>query len=228
MNGVLLINKPIGWTSFDVVNKIRAVITEEINQKKRYPVGHAGTLDPLASGLLIILVGTYTKKAFELTKLDKEYSFTIKLGYTSTTDDEEGEKTATSIIQPTPDTVENAVHGFIKTYQQVPPIFSAIKVNGKRSYQLARQGSQVVLQPRSVTVKRLEVLNYSYPLVDLVAEVSSGTYIRSLAKDIGEELKTGGYVTKLTRTKVGQFSVHDALDIEKISIQYISANLLTL
>jgi tRNA pseudouridine55 synthase len=228
MNGALLINKPVGWTSFDVVNKIRTVIGKEISQNKRYPVGHAGTLDPLASGLLVILVGTYTKKAPELTKLDKEYAFTLKLGYNSTTDDEEGEKTPVSAIRPKLHTVASVAQSFIKTYQQVPPIFSAIKVNGKRSYQLARQGKQVVLEPRSVTIKRLEVLNYSYPLVELVATVTSGTYVRSLAKDIGDELKTGGYVTKLTRTKVGQFSVNNALDIEKISIQNISANLLAL
>jgi tRNA pseudouridine55 synthase len=226
MDGLLLIDKPIGWTSFDVVNKVRGVIGREIKSKKRYPVGHAGTLDPLATGLLILLVGSYTKKAAELVKLDKCYDFTMKLGFTSTSQDEEGEKTMVSTFKPTRETVNKVARSFEKTYQQIPPAYSAIKVNGKRSYQLARQGSEVVLQPRTVTVKKLEVLNYSYPLVELRAAVSSGTYIRSLANDMGEMLKTGGYVTALKRTKVGHFDVHDAIEVEKISIQQIETHLL--
>ncbi|HUD81379.1 MAG TPA: tRNA pseudouridine(55) synthase TruB [Patescibacteria group bacterium] len=227
MEGVLLINKPLGWTSFDVVKNIRRIIENELKTAKRFPVGHAGTLDPLATGLLIILVGSYTKKASELLKLDKEYIFTMKLGFTSTTDDEEGEKTAISKLIPPRADIDEVVQNFEKTYQQTPPIFSAIKIKGQKSYQLARQGRSVVLEPRTVTVKRLEILGYSYPLIELRAAVSSGTYIRSLARDIGDVLATGGYVTSLRRTKVGQYDLNDAQDMEKISAQSISANLLT-
>jgi len=227
MNGILLIDKPKGWTSFDVVAKIRGQIKRETGLKKP-KVGHAGTLDPLATGLLTILVGDYCKKAQEYTKLDKTYEVEIKLGETSTTDDEEGEKQKINDKKPSLTDVQAVVNSFQGEISQTPPAFSAIKVNGKRAYKLAREGKSVELEPRRVTIHNITDIEYDYPYLKFTAEVSSGTYIRSLARDIGKKLGTGAYMSNLRRTSVGKFSIKNASAISDLSPQTLQDVMITL
>ena len=224
MNGILLIDKPKGWTSFDVVNKVRHIIQQSglnTTGRKRFPVGHTGTLDPLATGLLVILVGNFTKKATELTKLDKVYEVTMTLGKTSTTGDEEGQKTQINTQQPTRDELQQVVEQFIGEVMQTPPAYSAIKINGQRAYKLARQGKEVKLEPRKATIHGLKINSYKYPVVKFTAKVSSGTYIRSLVEDIGMKLDTGAYMSDLRRTKVGDFNIEKVIRIDNLSPQQI-------
>ncbi len=216
-DGVYLIDKPKGWTSFDVVNKIRFSVAKDRDKKpKNVKVGHAGTLDPLATGLLIVLVGKeFTKKASEYSKMDKTYEVTMKLGQTSVTGDEEGDKTDVSDKKPSPEEVQQAIDKFCGEIMQTPHSFSAIKVNGQRAYKLARKGQEVAIEPRKVTIHYIDMTNYTYPLVKFTAKVSSGTYIRSLVEDIGKELKTGAYMLDLRRLEIGQFKVDVAEHVEK-------------
>lgn len=226
MQGLLLIDKPSGWTSFDVVNFVRRqVAIAEGKKPKNTKVGHTGTLDPLATGLLVLLVGKeYTRKATELTKLDKTYEVTMKLGEVSTTGDNEGEKKAVSDTIPTQKAVLRALDTFQGPIMQVPPAFSAMKINGQRAYKLAREGKVVELEARPVTIYKNELTSYEYPYVKFVSEVGSGTYIRSLVEDLGKTLGTGAYMSDLRRTRIGQFSLddvqpHDAPDL----LRYLSA-----
>lgn len=207
-DGLLLIDKPKGWTSHDVVAKVRNILKKEVGDKVK--VGHSGTLDPLATGLLVLLVGNYTKRAAEFSKLDKTYETVMKLGETSSTGDEEGEKTRISEKQPSKEEVEQAIHSFIGDIEQIPHIYSAVKVDGKRAYKSAREGKTVKLESRNVTIHGIQLSEYSYPEVKFIAKVSSGTYIRSFAEDIGEKLGTGAYLIGLRRTMVGGFSVEQA------------------
>jgi tRNA pseudouridine55 synthase len=226
MNGILLVDKPRGWTSFDVVAKVRSVARQATGQKKP-KVGHTGTLDPLATGLLVLVVGSYTKRAPELTKLDKTYEVTMKLGETSTTGDEEGTKTSVSAMQPPIQDIRAAVEQFVGDIVQVPPAYSAIKVNGQRAYKLARAGKTVELEPRPVTIHGITEVAYDYPIVRFVADVSSGTYIRTLVEDIGTSLKTGAYMTGLRRTRVGQFSLDNAVAVHDLVPDSLAGRLLT-
>lgn len=222
-DGILLIDKPVGWTSFDVVAKIRGVRRAALKAqgvtptKRQLRVGHAGTLDPFATGLLIILLGEATKRSDEFLKQDKTYEATITLGATSSTGDTEGELTQVSAEQPTQEAVVAALATFTGTITQTPPIYSAIKVNGQRAYKLARKGHEVEIPTRQVTIHSLELLEYTYPLVRIRTHVSSGTYIRSLAQDIGEKLGTGGYCSELRRTVIGELSISDATGVEKLN-----------
>ena len=215
MNGILLIDKPTGWTSHDVVAKVRGILKKETGQKKP-KVGHAGTLDPLATGLLIVLVGNYCKRAQEFAKLDKVYEVEIKLGQTSTTDDEEGQKTDVSPVKPSLQVVSEVINSFVGEIEQVPPIYSAIKINGKRAYKEARKGKEVKLEPRKVTIYSITNVHYKYPFVRFTSKVSSGTYIRSLARDIGKKLGTGAYMSNLQRNKIGRYNLKSAQTIDKI------------
>ena len=231
MNGILLFDKPQGWTSFDVVNKVRRLVqNSELNttNKKRFPVGHTGTLDPMATGLLVLLLGTYTKRAPELTKLDKTYDVTMRLGQTSTTGDEEGEKTVVSDKQPTQAEIETALQGFVGDIMQVPPIYSAIKINGQRAYKLAREGKEVKMEARPAHIEYIKLTSYEYPLVTFTTYVSSGTYIRSLVEDTGNVLGAGAYMSGLRRTTVGQFDIKDALAIADLSVESVAAKTLSL
>lgn len=221
MNGILLVDKPSGWTSFDVVNKVRRLIETSglhTSNRKRFPVGHTGTLDPLATGLLVLMLGTYTKKVPEYTKLDKTYEVTMRLGQTSTTGDEEGEKSAVSDRQPTKEEIHIALARFEGDIMQTPPAFSAIKINGQKAYELARKGKTPDLKPRPVRIDRLILTKYEYPEVHFVAHVSSGTYIRSLVEDLGKALGTGAYMSALRRTRVGRFSIEAASSVEAIEV----------
>lgn len=220
MNGLLLIDKPKGWTSHDVVAKVRGIIKKETGQKKP-KVGHAGTLDPLATGLLIILVGDYCKRADEFLKLDKTYDATITLGQTSTTDDEEGDKTEVSERTPTSQEVAKTVKSFVGEIEQMPPQFSAIKTAGKRAYKQARAGQKVELTTRVVTVKEITKLEYKYPYITFSVDVSSGTYVRSLARDIGEKLSVGGYLSDLRRISIGSYKINKSTKIETFDLKLL-------
>jgi tRNA pseudouridine55 synthase len=224
MQGVLLVHKPIGWTSFDVVNYLRKIIAQaEDKRPKNVKVGHTGTLDPMATGLLVLLVGKlYTRRASELSKLDKTYEITLKLGEVSSTGDTEGETTAVSTAVPALEAVQQALERFKGRIMQTPPAFSAIKVNGQRAYKLARQGKTVTLEARPVQIHRLELSSYNYPFMELIAEVSSGTYIRSLVEDLGQTLTTGAYMTALRRTSVGVFTLEGALSVEGLTAEIVA------
>jgi tRNA pseudouridine55 synthase len=215
MQGILLADKPQGWTSFDVVNYVRRIVANAEGKKpKNVKVGHTGTLDPLATGLLVILVGKdYTRRAMEWSKLDKTYEVTMKLGETSTTADGEGEKTAVSDKQPAIDEIEAALAKFTGVVSQTPPIYSAMKVGGVRAYKLAREGKEVVMEPRPANIYANTLTSYEYPYVRFVSEVGSGTYIRSLVEDIGNELQAGAYMSDLRRMRIGDFELKDAVDI---------------
>jgi tRNA pseudouridine55 synthase len=220
MQGMLLIDKPSGWTSFDVVGKVRRMATEaglNTTGKKRFPVGHTGTLDPEATGLLVLLLGDATKKAPALTKMDKTYEVIMRLGQTSTTGDEEGEKAQGSNRRPDEDEVLSALQRFEGDIMQTPPIYSAIKINGQRAYKLARAGKAPQMEPRRVRIAHIELQSYDYPDVRFVAAVSSGTYIRSLVEDIGALLGTGAYMAALRRTRVGPYRLEAACTMEELS-----------
>lgn len=215
MNGIICINKPKDWTSFDVVAKIRGIIRHETGEKVK--VGHAGTLDPAATGLLVVAVEKGTKTIPQLIKQDKTYEVSMEIGKTSTTDDSEGEITEVPTTEITQEVIMSTIQSFLGEITQVPPQFSAIKINGKRAYDLARQGKQVEMQPRQVTVHSIESIEVSWPKVTFITNVSSGTYIRSLVRDIGVALGSGAYMTDLRRTSVGSFQISQALKVEDLS-----------
>lgn len=214
---MLLIDKPVGWTSFDVVAKIRGKIRAgytargEKPTKRQLRVGHTGTLDPFATGLLIILLGDACKRSDEFMKKDKVYEATIRLGQVSTTGDPEGEiSDANSVKGLTLNRVKTVLEGFVGKIEQTPPMFSAIKINGQRAYKLARKGEVVEMPKRTVTIYSIELVSYSYPQLVIRTHVSSGTYIRTLAEDIGNALGTGAYCHELRRTKIADWDVADA------------------
>ncbi len=202
---VLLIDKPLEWTSFDVVRKIR-------NQIRIKKVGHAGTLDPLATGLLIVCTGRYTKKINEYMAQEKEYTGTITLGaVTPTYDLESAPEQFKPFEQLTETDIRNVITRFTGPIQQVPPAHSAIKVDGKRVYELARKGKEVKLEPRPVTIYAFDITRLALPDIDFRVVCSTGTYIRSLANDLGAALGTGGYLSALRRTRIGDFHVSAAV-----------------
>ncbi|MDB5175843.1 MAG: truB [Candidatus Saccharibacteria bacterium] len=213
MQGILLVDKPAGWTSFDVVNYVRRIVAKAEGKKpKNCKVGHTGTLDPFATGLLILLVGKeYTRRAGEFSKLDKVYEMTMQLGSKSTTGDPEGEIAELPGQPPSLEALQAAVDQFKGEIQQVPPMYSAIKIDGQRAYKLAREGKEVIIAARPVTVHRLEIIEYAYPEVKLIADVSSGTYIRTLVEDIALSLGTVAYTTQLRRTRIADFNVANAV-----------------
>lgn len=221
-DGIVLVDKPVGWTSFDVVAKIRgkrraAFKAQGVTPTKRQlKVGHAGTLDPFATGLLIILLGDATRRSDEFLKQDKTYEATIHLGATSTTGDPEGEITALSSEMPSEQDIKDALGRFTGQVTQTPPAYSAIKINGQRAYKLARKGQDVEVPTRTVTIHSTELIGYTYPELKIRTKVSSGTYIRSLAEDIGKALGTGAYCSQLRRLTIADFSVEDAQPISDI------------
>ncbi|AFL86067.1 tRNA pseudouridine synthase B [Belliella baltica DSM 15883] len=211
---VFLIDKPLEWTSFDVVKKVR-------NALKIKKVGHAGTLDPLATGLLIVCAGKKTKSIDVFMGQEKEYTGTFVLG--KTTESFDREKEIIEVADPfhlTLEDVKNAVAELTGDILQIPPMHSAIKVDGKRVYESARKGIEVKMEPRPVTVSEFEITRFDLPEIDFRIVCSKGTYIRSLARDLGEKLKVGAYMSALTRTRIGEFRLEDAEDlttlIEKI------------
>lgn len=209
---IILIDKPAGISSFGVVAKVRAKLKNEFGHKVK--VGHTGTLDPFATGLLILLSGKMTKKSDEFLRHDKVYEATLKLGFTSTTGDPEGEIAKTintpSAKHPKKSDISSAVSSFIGKIAQTPPRFSAIKINGERAYKLARKGENFEIPSREVEIYSIDILNYDYPELTIRCHVSSGTYIRTLAEDIGKKLGTGAYLTALRRIKIADYDVKDA------------------
>lgn len=217
--GKLYVDKPAGWTSFDVVNYIRRIVADLEGKKPRnIKVGHSGTLDPAATGLLTVCVGkTYTKQMPTLIKQDKTYEVEMTLGATSTTGDGEGELTAVKHEQPDARAVQTVIMSFVGESMQTPPAFSAIKVDGKRAYDLARAGKPVELQARSVRIDWIRHISYQYPRVTFTVRVSSGTYIRSLVEDIGARLGSGAYMSALRRTSIGDVSLDQAVGVKQIA-----------
>ena len=205
---ILLIDKPDGMSSFGVVARVRRVLSERAGHKVK--VGHTGTLDPFATGLLILLTGKGTKRSNEFLKLDKTYEATVRLGATSTTGDPEGEITEKSVEPVDRAQVQAIIPQFLGEIEQRVPQFSAVKINGERAYKLARKGEQVEMPVRKIKIYSLEILDYAWPELKIRCHVSSGTYIRTLGEDIGKALGTGAYLTALRRTEVGDYSVEDA------------------
>lgn len=229
-NETILIDKPKGMTSFGVVARVRRVLTKQARKEyeekgftppKRLKVGHTGTLDPFATGLLIVLVGKMTKRSNEFLKLDKEYIAEIKLGETSSTGDPEGEiKKSYSGEAKSEAEVKKVVQSFQGEIMQKVPAFSAVKINGRKAYELARKGIEVETPTRKVKIYEIEVLEYNWPVLKIRAKVSSGTYIRTLGEDIGEKLGTGAYLTELRRTKIDRFSVDEAVSLDEFMKTY--------
>ena len=211
---VLLFDKPYGWSSFDVVNKVRYQIRNYLG-KRNIKVGHAGTLDPLASGLLMICTGKATKRIEELQAGEKEYTGTFVLGAsTASFDLEKPIDKQFSTDHITPELILQAASTFIGDQMQVPPVFSAIKIEGRRAYKFARQQEEVEIKARPITITEFEVTSISLPEVNFRIVCSKGTYIRSIARDFGERLDSGAYMSALRRTRSGNHSIEDAHEVE--------------
>ncbi|MEI7539377.1 MAG: tRNA pseudouridine(55) synthase TruB [Candidatus Saccharibacteria bacterium] len=207
-DGILLIDKPANMTSFGVVARVRRVLSQQ--QGKKVKVGHTGTLDPFATGLMILVIGQECKNAGSYSKLDKIYEATIRLGQTSTTGDPEGEIIDISNRVPTKLEINKTLTEFTGEITQRPPIYSAIKINGQRAYKLARKGEKVEMPERKVMVYVIELIDYTYPNIKIRVNVSSGTYIRSLAEDIGTKLGVGAYCSQLRRISIADWNVGSA------------------
>jgi len=212
---ILVFDKPLDWTSFDLVHKVRYIICKSLKIKK-LKVGHAGTLDPKATGILVLCTGKATSKIETLQADEKEYVATLKLGATTPSYDlESTEDRQFEISHISKDILVEVLKKFIGTIEQVPPEYSAIKIDGKRAYEYARKGISVEIKPKILEIKEIEVLSFSLPEVKLRIVCGKGTYIRALARDIGEALQSGAYLTGLRRTRVGNFSLEQAIDLDE-------------
>jgi len=211
LDKIIAINKPKGPTSNDILTQIKKVLA------LKRGVGHAGTLDPLASGVLVVGIGKGTKRLQDIVKKEKEYLATIRLGMNSTTDDAEGEKNKIPIEKiPLYKDISQAIKLFIGNIKQIPPLYSAIKIKGKKAYQIARAGGKINLKSRPVEIKSIEIMKYQWPHLTIKVVTGPGVYIRSLARDLGKELKTGGYIAELARIRVGDYHIKDAIEIKDI------------
>lgn len=223
---ILGIDKPLGWTSFDAVKRIRGAIQRRLHLKK-FKVGHAGTLDPLATGVLIVCTGRATRKIDELQNGDKEYVATLKLGSTTPSFDLETKIDNTYPWEHiTRQMVEDVLPDFTGKIMQVPPVFSAVKVDGKRAYNLARKGKEVELKAKPLEIKEMELMDFSLPEITLRIVCSKGTYIRALARDLGAALGSGAHLIALRRTRVGEISADKCLRIDE-AIEKINTTPLT-
>lgn len=213
---VLLVNKPLEWTSFDAINKIKCLIKHHLGLKKT-KVGHAGTLDPLATGLLIVCVGKFTKKIDDYQAQEKEYTGTFVLGKTTPSSDLE---TKIDAEYPTEHINEELINSmipkFIGEIDQTPPLFSAKKIHGERAYELARRGENIELPSRKIEITRFEITRIELPEIDFKVVCSKGTYIRALARDFGKALQSGAYLKALCRTRIGEFKLEDAYSLDDI------------
>lgn len=215
-DGIILIDKPSGMTSFGVVARVRRVLSKASGKKIK--VGHTGTLDPFATGLMILVIGNECKNAQHYSKLDKTYQATICLGKISSTGDSEGDIRNISESVPSIDEINTVLERFKGEIEQKPPIFSAIKINGQRAYHLARQGQMIDMPIRTVNIYYLDLIKYEYPYLIIRTKVSSGTYIRTLASDIGNVLNTGAYCTQLRRLEIADWKVEQAKTLADMSI----------
>lgn len=212
---ILLINKDKDWTSFDVVNKARNIIRKRLDIKK-IKVGHAGTLDPMATGLLVICTGKFTKKINELQNDTKEYIAKITIGGTTASFDKETEiDKEFDISDINKEKVISALKEFEGKQMQVPPIYSAIKINGQRAYQIARKGGNVEMKPREIEIYGIELTEYNLPEITVKINCSKGTYVRSIARDLGEKLNNGAYLSGLIRTKSGNYDIEKSITISE-------------
>jgi tRNA pseudouridine55 synthase len=209
VSGVLIVDKPVGMTSHDVVQVIRK--GTHINR-----AGHTGTLDPRASGVLVVLVGPAVRLSEFVSASDKRYQAVIKFGMTTSTFDSEGEVTSRRPVDISFEELEEALNGFVGEFEQTPPIYSALKVKGKKAYEYAREGKEVELEPRLITVHNLELLDWDPPEAVVDIQCSSGTYVRSLASDLGEKLGSGATLIGLRRTKNGRFGLRDAISLRRL------------
>ena len=213
---LILVNKPLEWTSFDVVNKIRIHIKKTLGINK-LKVGHAGTLDPLATGLLVVCTGKFTKRIEEIQNAEKEYTGTMVLGATRPSYDKETEIDQTFKLDELDEkSIKKAIQQHTGQIQQVPPIFSALKVNGTRAYKMARRNEKVTLKPKNVVVSIFEITELNLPKVAFRVVCSKGTYIRSLAHDVGMSLQNGAYLDSLCRTRIGDYSIDHAMSLEEL------------
>ncbi len=230
LSGLLLVDKPTDWTSFDVVNKVRGTIARELQVKpKSIKVGHSGTLDPMATGLLVLAIGSATKQISSITKLDKVYQVEATLGASSETGDREGKITQMETIDTKPSTsvVEEILNNCVGEIMQSPHKYSAIKIDGVRAYKLARRGEDVNIEPRKITIYRIDNIIYDWPIIRFTTEVSSGTYIRSLVEDVGTSLDTKAYMSQLKRTRIGDYSIESAFAIEELDYKKIATSIIT-
>lgn len=212
---ILLIDKELNWTSFDAVNKIRIVLKNRLGIKK-IKVGHAGTLDPLATGLIIVCTGKMTKQITNFQDLEKEYEAVIKLGESTPSFDMESSVDKTFPYEHiTKEALEAVLNTFTGEIDQVPPLFSAKYINGTRAYEFARKGSNLELKPQRVKISSIELIYFTMPFVKIKVHCSKGTYIRALARDIGQSLKSGAYLSELRRTRIGDYNVINALSIKQ-------------
>ena len=219
LSGLLNVYKPIDWTSRDVVNRVERLV-------KPAKAGHAGTLDPLAQGVLVVAVGSSTRLIGGVQEREKEYRATFQLGLRSDTDDSTGQITPTESVEPsTQEEIAALLPRFIGNISQVPPQFSAVHVDGKRAYNLARQGQAVEIAPRTVRVDRLEILDFCWPRLELLIECGSGTYVRSIGRDLGELLGCGAVMTDLQRTRIGPFLASEAVPVDDLQRENISTYL---
>ncbi len=222
---VLLFDKPLEWSSFDLVQKVRNIARKQVGKKLK--VGHAGTLDPLATGLMILCTGKCTKTIDTLQAQEKEYIAELQLGATTPSYDLETEIDATFPFEHiTKEQIEAILPNFRGEIMQVPPVFSAMNVNGKRAYEYARKGQELELKARPISIFELEILDFSLPKITLKIRCSKGTYIRSLVHDIGKAVNNGAHMTALRRTKSGDFDVQNAFTIEQFA-ELVTANLLS-
>ncbi len=212
---ILYFDKPLEWTSFDLVNKVRYMIKRKLGVKK-FKIGHAGTLDPLATGVLVVCTGKATKRIEELQYQTKEYVATLRLGATTPSFDLEQEIDAEYPTEHiTREMVEETLKSFLGEIQQIPPVYSAVKVNGKRAYDYARKGNEVELKPKLLVIDEIELLDCQLPYITIRVVCSKGTYIRALARDIGIALKSGAHLTSLRRTRVGDITVENCISLEE-------------
>jgi len=215
---ILYVDKPYKWTSFDVVGKIRFMLKYILGIKK-IKVGHSGTLDPLATGLMIICTGKATKKIEGFLNLDKVYSGSMILGAVTPSYDLETEVNQTFDISGiTAEDIMETAKKFLGIQNQVPPVFSAIKINGKRAYEMARNNQECIMEPKRINIKRFEITSVQLPVVEFVVECSKGTYIRSLVRDFGESFGNGAYLASLRREAIGTISLSDALSIDQLEL----------
>lgn len=213
---ILLINKPLTWTSFDIINRFRYFLEKKLGFRK-IKVGHAGTLDPLADGLLIVCTGKFTKRIDEFQGQEKEYTGTFRLGATTPSFDLEREIDETyETAHITEAMIREAAQTLSGDIQQVPPMFSAIKIAGKRAYEFARKDKELVLEPRPVNIREFEITRIAMPDVDFRISCSKGTYIRSLARDFGLALDSGAHLIALRRTRIGDFRLEDAHNLDEL------------
>jgi tRNA pseudouridine55 synthase len=211
MDGLIVLNKPGGITSAGAVNRVKRLLDRGTK------IGHAGTLDPFATGILLLLIGKATKSSEKLMDQPKRYDATIKLGASTATDDlESPEVPWPKAMPPSLDEIKSAVTTFTGMISQRPPTFSALKISGRPAYKLARRGQPVELRPRDVRIDGIEIVSWQWPLLKLRIDCGRGTYIRAIARDLGEMLKTGGYLTELRRTRIGDFDIADAVTLEQL------------